>query len=100
MAALQGVVRFGDDVHRMQEEMKETRAEHRDFAHPVEAKFQAHHDAIQRLVFEAERNRENAARDRADAARDRENLLLRLEVERLRALLPPAAGMPPEKPGP
>lgn len=95
MAAPQGVVRVGDDVRRMQEEIEQTRAEHRDFARSVEAKPQAHHDAIQRLVFEAQRDRENAARDRADAARDRENLLLRLEIERLRTLLPPnPAGTP------
>lgn len=97
LAALNGVVRFSDDVRHLRTDLNETRGEHRDFARSVEAKFQAHHDAIQRLLFEVERNRENAARDRADAVRDHENLLLRLENERLRAILPPNAGgtLPP-----
>ena len=48
-------------------------------------------EAVQWLVNEVQRVRE-------DDAHEREKLELRLEVQRLRTLLSPAAGMPP--PGP
>ena len=94
--AVQLVVNFGRDLRELQAKVTANHAEHREFARSTEAKLQAHHDAIQRLAFEAQRDRENAARDRADATRERELLFLRLENERLRALLPPSTA--PELP--
>lgn len=93
--AIQSIVNFGRDLRELQARVAANHAEHREFARSIEAKLQSHHDAIQRLLSEAERQRENAARDRTDAARERENLLLRLENERLRVLPLPPSEPPP-----
>lgn len=99
LGALFDFNRTGEDTRRNREGLKELWTVHNDFAASTEEKFRKHEAAIQRLILEAQHDRENAARDRADAVRDRENLVLRLEVERLRSLLPPdpasRPGLPP-----
>ena len=100
LGALADFNRPGEDTRRNREGLKELCTAHDDFAaSPEEEEFRKHEAAIQRLILEAQHDRENAARDRADAARDRENLLLRLEVEHLRALLTPSAPRPKLPPG-
>ena len=89
--ALVAVFGLAGEVRDLRVELEETKAQLKTISANSAHRIGGLREAFQWLVNEVQRVRE-------DDAHEREKLELRLEVQRLRAFLSPAAGMPPPEP--